>query len=366
MRTLALLVGLALVLVVLWDGFESVLVPRSVVRRWSLSQAFYRLAWRVWGHIAGRRDAWLAAFGPLSLMLMLMVWAVALIVGFTLLQWGVHGTIRSPEGSMALGTYLYMSGVTFFTLGFGDVIPLSTGPRIVAVAEAGIGFGFLAVVIGYLPVIYQAFSRRETAISMLDARAGSPPTAAELIQRHGTHLSADDSLTALHSLWRDWELWSAELLESHLSYPVLSFYRSQHENQSWLAALTMVLDSCALGILGLRGVRSPQAQLTFAMALHAVVDLTAALDLDPVPPPIDRLPENDVEKLRTLLRASGTPIPDGPSANERLRSLRSLYEPSVNALASHLRLTLPPWIGAADEADEWMKAGGLDLPPVRA
>src|SRR5262249_37417715 len=130
----------------------------------------------------------------------------------------------------------------FFTLGLGDVVPVTWIARMVMVAEAGIGFGFLAIVIGYLPVIYQAFSRREVIISMLDARAGSPPTALELLKRH----IEDQRLEEIDSMLRDWEHWSAELLESHLSYPVLAFFRSQHDNQSWLSALTTVLDACAL------------------------------------------------------------------------------------------------------------------------
>src|SRR5439155_22732943 len=150
-----------------------------------------------------------------------------------------------------------------------DVVPVSWPARAVTALEAAVGFGFLAIVIGYLPVIYQSFSRREVVISMLDARAGSPPTAAELLRRH----AADHTLDALDALLRDWEHWSAELLESHLSYPVLAYFRSQHDNQSWLGALTTVLDTCALVMVGIDGVSVWQARLTFAIARHAVVDI---------------------------------------------------------------------------------------------
>jgi hypothetical protein len=113
---------------------------------------------------------------------------------------------------------------------------------IITVLESGTGIGFLAIVISYLPVLYGAFSRREVNISLLDARAGSPPTAAELVRRH----VRGQNLEALGQFLRDWEAWSAELMESHLSFPVLCYFRSQHDNQSWLAALTAVLDTCAL------------------------------------------------------------------------------------------------------------------------
>src|SRR5262249_59014024 len=110
------------------------------------------------------------------------------------------------------------------------------------VTEAGLGLGFLAAIIGYLPFIYGSFSKREVDISLLDSRAGPPPTAGELLRRH----SYDGGRDALHQLLKDWELWSAELMESHLSYPVLAFFRSQHDNQSWIASLTAILDACAL------------------------------------------------------------------------------------------------------------------------
>ena len=103
------------------------------------------------------------------------------------------------------------------------------------------GFGFLALIIGYVPIIYQAFSRRESNISLLDARAGSPSSATEMLRRHYRTQRLEELLQFL----RKWEQWCATLLESHLSYPVLTYYRSQHERQSWLAALTTVLDTCA-------------------------------------------------------------------------------------------------------------------------
>ena len=138
------------------------------------------------------------------------------------------------------------SGTTFFTLGYGDLVPTGTWGRALSVAEAGIGFGFLAVMISYLPVLYQAFSRREVTISMLDARAGSPPTAGEFLRRIGEAPCPAARRFVGRTLLTDWERWAAEVLESHLSYPVLSYYRSQHDNQSWLATLTMILDTSSL------------------------------------------------------------------------------------------------------------------------
>ena len=82
----------------------------------------------------------------------------------------------------------------------------------------------------------------------------------------------------LDQILRDWERWAAEVLESHLSYPALSFFRSQHNNQSWLGALITILDGSALVIAGVDGLRNEQAKITFAMARHAVVDLAQVVN----------------------------------------------------------------------------------------
>src|SRR5207245_4901664 len=157
------------------------------------------------------------------------------------------------------------------------------------------------------PVIYQAFSRREVAISLLDARAGSPPSAAELLWRH----RGDPGAGALTELLRDWERWAADVLESHLSYPPLAYFRSQHYNESWLGALTAILDTSALAMVGLEGWCGRQAELTFAMARHAVVDLAQVFSTPPGHAE-DRLPAGDLARLRRRLASVGLPLTARP------------------------------------------------------
>ena len=234
--TIAVL-GFALLSAALWDAFEVIISPRRVTHRFRFSRAFYRSSWRLWSAVAqsiadeNRRETYLGIFGPLSLVMLLGVWATAIVAGFAMMHWGFKTPLNAAPGIAPLSTYLYMSSTTFFTLGLGDVTPMGAPGRALTVVEAGMGFGFLAAVISYLPaILYQAFSRREVSILLLDARAGSPPTAGELLRRHG------NDMRELEQLLYDWERWSAELLESHLSYPVLAYFRSQHTNQSWLAA----------------------------------------------------------------------------------------------------------------------------------
>jgi hypothetical protein len=277
------------------------------------------------------------------------IWAVGLIVGFGLLHWGTGTDFNAPEGAPGLGAILYSSGETFFTLGFGDITPRGSLGRLIAVLEAGTGFAFLAVVIGYLPVLYQSFSRREVTISLLDARAGSPPCATELLRRQAT---AGD-YTLLDEFLHEWERWSADLLESHLSYPLLAYFRSQHDRESWVAALTAILDTCALLMVGVSGLFPRQARLTFAMARHVAADLSQILYQTPLAPDPDRLPPEKLEDLRETLSAAGLQLTPGPSADADLAKIRALYEPYVNALAAYLSMPLPDWLPESGARDDW-------------
>jgi hypothetical protein len=242
-----------------------------------------------------------------------------------------------------------LSGTTFFTLGIGDVTPHTQFERVLIVVESGLGFGFLALVLSYLPVIYQAFSRREVNIVLLDARAGSPPTAAELLRRHAGPREMD----ALELLLRDWERWSAQILESHISYPVVSYFRSQHNNESWLGALAAILDASALLITDGNTPCQRQAKLTFAMCRHTVVDLAQVFYATPRDTGPERLPSADLVRMRQQLAGAGLHILDTPESNAKLNKLRQMYEPYLKALAAHLYVELPPWILAKEVTDNW-------------
>ncbi len=193
MNILAAVLGAALILIVLWDAFEAVVLPRRVNRKFRLVRIFYRSTWRPWRALARvlpatrTRETFLSFYGPLSVLWLLGVWAVGLILGFALMYWGLGSGFSAADGSAGFPTDLYLSGTTFFTLGLGDVTPRTPLARVLTVTEGGMGFGFLALVISYLPVLYQSFSRREVSISLLDARASSPPTAGELL-RHAYEL----------------------------------------------------------------------------------------------------------------------------------------------------------------------------------
>jgi hypothetical protein len=355
MHIVAAILGILVIGSVLLDAFETIVLPRKVQRAFRITSWFYRHTWTPWVRLSrlirinSWRENFLGYFGPLSLILLLVVWAIGLIFGFALLQFGLGKHVQLGNEPITFGILLYHSGETFFTLGYGDITPTSPLARTLAVMEAGMGFAFLGVVVGYLPVIYSSFSNREREISLLDSRAGSPPSAGELLNR----LGCCPDPVVLDNIFRDWERWAADLLSSHISYPVLSFFRSQHSNQSWLGALTTMLDVTSLVLAGIDGIPKEQAKLTFAMARHAAVDLAQVVNARYDPHAPDRLPPDELARLRKTLAAAGMRLRDDDEADAKLLKMRSLYEPYCDALARRLLLSIPAWVREQSKKDNW-------------
>lgn len=366
MHVIALIAGLFCCLGVALDAFQTIILPRRPTGRFRLTRLFLVATWGPWCLLAERsgdkkvREQIYSIFGPLSLLMLLLLWALLLISGFAL----VFFSMASPFGDAMMGhngsqlaqfgTDLYVSGTTLFTLGLGDVVPHSLRARALIIFESGMGLGFVALVIGYLPVLYQAFSRREVNVALLDSRAGSPPNAAQLLGRHGF----EGGEVALTALLAEWERWSAEILESHISYPILCYYRSQHDSQSWLSALVAILDTCALLIAVIEGSASRQAQLTFVMARHALIDLGQVFHVDEreeweEQAKINRLGPAEFTQLCSALGENHVRLCGDSTAADRLHTIRALYEPHAIALGAYLRMTLPVWVSTPKKNDQW-------------
>lgn len=352
-HTLGSIAGAVIVLLVLWEAFETIILPRRVSRRFRLTRAFYRATWLPWRAVGRilppgrRRESFLSVFGPISLLALLIVWGVLFVFAFTLLEWGT-GSGVDMTGRHDWVTDLYGSALTLFNLTAADDAFIGTGARVLLILEGGIGLAIFAMVIGYLPTLSQAFSRREANVSLLDARAGSPPSAGELLARQ----AGDESSQSLARLFEQWESWCADLLETHVSFPLLGYYRSQHINQSWIAALATILDASALVVAGTDHQSQRAARLTFAMARHTVVDLALVFGLKPHAPGADRLPAAELEKLRAALRSAGWTVSDAPEVEAKLRGLRAMYD-HVNALATFLEMPLPAWQSYEGARDNW-------------
>lgn len=286
------------------------------------------------------RNGFLAAYAPASLLVLITIWVILLSLGFGLMQWGRATPLSHPEETGRLLSYLYLSGTTLLTLGYGDLTPVDATGRLMAVGEATTGFIFLALIVGYVPVLYGPFARREQAMLRMDARAGGDPTGIELIRRHA------ECPELLMAFLRDWEELASALLEGYLSYPILAYYRSQHDDQSWLRSTTAVMDACALvqTAEGFSPAVRLQAHATFAMARHLLVDLAYIFDAEPEGD--GRLDDEGYARLRALLPG----LPDSPEAFAKVR--RS-YEPFAEALARDLALDVPAWILDRHAPDNW-------------
>jgi hypothetical protein len=352
------ILGGALVALMLLEIFVAFLLPRRVKRDPKLVRTVFAYGWRPWRRIARAMpaqagDTMLGVYGPLGLVVNLVLWVGVMMLGYACLLWanGSHLAVAGHGRRVVdFGNDLYFAAATMTTNGPSNLAAHTSFARAVQVIAAASGLAVLAIVIGYLPSLYQAFSRREATVSQLDARAGSPPSAGRLVIR-----------TAQHGGWPElaeylggWEKWTAELMETHLAYPILAYFRSQHVNQNWLSAMCTVLDACVLTIACAPPETIDSARFTYAIARHASVDLCYSFHVPPADPPADRLPPDSLRELLAQMQAAGIePVVDFERVLERVTFMRGHYEPYVNALALRLDLRLPEWLAPEVTTDNW-------------
>jgi hypothetical protein len=262
-----------------------------------------------------------------------------MIVAFAMIYQGLGPRFQATVGSVGFGTLLYMSGSTFLTLGLVDVTSGDPFGRLFMILETGTGYIFLGLMITYMPLLHQAYGSREVGNLLIHSRVGHPPSAIKLLHRY----SGTDRTEILRSNLREAERWMAEILQSHLSHPVLSFYRAQHWGQSWLVSLATVLDACALLIAGGDGPSAAQAKITYRMGLHLLRDLTEVLHLTVDPRCRARLSTADLPALLEAVKGSDLPLSLGPSAAIRLLRLVRRYDVHLVALSACLVIPLPSW-----------------------
>jgi hypothetical protein len=342
---ITVLIGIGIVLATLVDAFEVVLLPRPVRRPLRLNRYFFQRTWRLWCRLAvrlpagPRRENFVGIYGPLSMVSLFSLWAMCLILGFGVLQWGLEG-LQTHSLSPLLEREIIMSGDAFFTLGYGDIVPTHALARLLIILEAGTGFGFIALTVSYLPVLYQHFAARDVRLIELAVRAGAPPTGVGLLRWH----AAKGDMRQMDDWLREWEHWAGELMESHSTYPMLAFYRSQHDGYSWLASTAMVLDACTLIIAGIESGRLLQAAATFAAARRVLDEISRSLGVAPLD--WSRARNLDTQLLTDLTAVFSKSMPEWRSddhAIELISTLRHAYEPQLGGLSTYLLLPLPDW-----------------------
>ena len=342
MRWIALPAGIVVLLWTLLDVFRTLVMPRAARGRLRLSRILFQPMWRPWRWIGVRRktvqarERVLAAAAPFFFFVLLVGWVLLALLGYGLILWSpafVHGM---GEGGGSFGNAMYASGTSLFTLGFGGV---ATGwTRAVVVAEGATGLGLFAVVIAYLPVLYQAFNRREVGVLLLDARAGSPPSGPELLHRMGSAGVA----SSLPELFAEWERWVADVLETHMSYPLLALFRSPHDDTSWVTSLGSVLDAATLILTSVEGEPNERAKLLHGTGVHAVEDLFYYLRLSERETLIQR---DEFEDVLHDMKNDGFSVRPVDEAFARFTEKRAMYAPRLEAIA--VLLAAPPglWIG---------------------
>jgi hypothetical protein len=347
-RVIAGIAGVLLIALMLAEFFVTFMLPRRVRRDPRIARGLNRLLWRPWRAVARRlspsaADTLLGFFGPLALLSELLTWTVGLIFGFALIEWSAVGG--------AFGHGLLFSSGLFLN---AEAVSGSTIVHVIALVEAAIAIGVLFIVIGYLPAVYGAFSRREIAVSQLATRGGSPPAAGAILCRAAKR----ERWRELERDFRSWEEWAAELMETHLSYPILGYYRSQHVNQNWLAALTAMVDAAAF-VTAVEGEgENEAAEITFAIGRHALADLAHQYRVKYGRG--ERLSEGDFDRLYEAVEDAATRPVGREEALRRLTELRSSYEPKAQGLAQLLALELPPWLREEDK-EQLMRLPGVGV-----
>lgn len=331
---------------VLWDAFATIVLPRTVAPMRRVSARFTRSSWRLWSSVGLRirdpdlRLSFLAVFGPLSVILVLALWAAMVVAAFALIYHGLAPRFQAATGPVNFGTLLYMSASTFLTLGLGDVTSSDPIGRLFIILETATGYVFLGLIITYMPLLEQAYGSREVGNLLIHSRAGHPPGAIQLLRRY----SGSDRSEVLRSNLREAERWMAETLQSHVSHPVLSFYRALHRGESWLVSLTTILDSCALLIVAGDGLPAVQARLTLRMGIRLLKDLTDALAVAVDPQCQVRLTEERLPALLAALEGSRLPLNLEPGATRELLRLVRKYDVYLVAFSAWLVTPLPSWI----------------------
>lgn len=350
------LAGIALVGVTLYDVFLAVVVPRWTGGTLRLAPFMAQTLWPRWKKVAWRlsderESDFLAAFAPFMLLALLALWVSLLIMGFGMILFSLRAQI---QGEYAFGDALYLAGVSFLTIGFGDVVAQGSASRFFTLLAGACGMVVTALVISLTFTLYGSFSRREILILTLDARAGSPPSGVALLETHAQFELLED----LPALFDKWELWGAELLESHLAYPLLPYFRSSHDGASWVGSLGAVLDAgtllmttvCSGGPCGQRPIGS--AHLMYHMGCHILEDLstnifrrhsTPELGRDGEPDPgITRL---EFQQARRRLEKAGFALREEDESWRSFAQHRAVYAEHINHLARHYSTPPAQWIG---------------------
>ena len=346
LNVLSIAAGLVVIALALNDVFQAVVMPRATGRRYRLSFYAWRWAWALWPQAAwrlhpddsSRREEVLAIFAPFMLVALIAMWVALLIFGFGLILFGMRGGIAPSH--LSLGSALYFAGTSVLTIGFGDIVGRAPGPRLVSVLCALAGLSFLSITTAFLFAVFGSFQQRETFVVTTAARAGAPPNGVNLLAIAGYSETRDD----LPALMVDAQHWAASVMESHLAYPVLAFFRSSHDEQSWVGTLGTLLDAATLMMTTIEGVRDGQARIFYNVGRHAAQDLSRFFEVGASDERVN-IERSEFDHACDRLAAAGYSLSDRNEAWTRFANLRSGYASRLNDLARFFQIPPLQWIG---------------------
>jgi len=341
-ETVAGIAGLIVLGLVLWDVFQGVVVPRPTPGRLRIARYVIPPTWRIWRAIVTRtrtglaRDAVLGLYAPGAAVLLLFMWLALVMVGYGLILFGLRGEL-SPSPANPIEA-IYFAGSSVLTIGYGDVVPTGGLARVVVLAAAASGLGLVALVITFLYSLFGSYQRREIAVVRLSARAKSPPSAITLLETYAKLGMVDE----LPALFREWEDWIAEVLDTHVSYPLLGYFRSSHDNVSWISALGAVLDAAVLLRTTIRGVPQGEAVITTRVGAHLVEDISNNLHLGGDGSPVD---EGQFAEVYERLARAGYELEPLHDAWRAFARVRTSYAGRLAALAEYWATPATEWVG---------------------
>ncbi len=342
LRIFEIVVGVVIVVAVLNDVFQSVIVPRAVGRRFRVSANVSGPSWRFWRWYAlriidtERRENFLGTYAPLILVVFLIVWVAGLTFGYGLIFYALREEVRpSPD----IGAAMYFAGTSLLTIGYGDFAPTSGAARFLALAAGASGLGTVAVVTAFLFSVFGAFGRRELFVVSFGARAGAPPSGVTLLETYANL----EMRAALPAIFEDGQRWAADVLESHLAYPILAYFRSSHDYESWVGALGALLDASTLVLTTVREESFGQARLMNDMGRHLAHDLVGYFGLRAHSAiGVERA---EFEAARERLREAGFDVADSDTAWEAFSRLRRFYAAPLDAMTRYWRIPPAQWVG---------------------
>jgi Ion channel len=345
LRLASAMLGVLILAVVFYDVFQSVVLPRPSVGKLRLAPWILRPLWRSWRWLGtrdsrmDRRENWLGTFGPVGLIALLGFWALSIILGYALIFDSIPGQIRPSPADF--WTSLYFSASTLLPLSYGAILPIGPAARVVVLTESASGLGLIALVISLLFSLYGSFQRREELVVTLDAIAGAPPAGLQILETVANQHMPDE----LRTTFDDWRRWSAAVLESHLAYPILVYFRSSHDNEAWLNSFGAVMDAATLVMSTVVGEdeTAGHARMMFKVGNHLVEDLAWYFRFKNAGVPI--VEREEFEDARERLIRAGFQCREGEEAWKEFSSLRSMYASPLNQLARLLAILPARWIG---------------------